>query len=86
VEQASVSELFAHPMHPYTQGLFDSIPQIGSGKKRLVPIPGIVPSLNNLPEGCAFEDRCIKAKKNMQNPRSAVERSVNGSFLQVLAS
>jgi peptide/nickel transport system ATP-binding protein len=63
VEQASVSELFSHPIHPYTQGLFDSIPKIGSGKKRLVPIPGIVPSLDNLPEGCAFEDRCLKAKE-----------------------
>jgi oligopeptide/dipeptide ABC transporter ATP-binding protein len=70
VEQASVSELFTHPIHPYTQGLFDSIPKIGSGRKRLVPIPGIVPSLDNLPQGCAFEDRCVKAKKicKTQNP------------------
>jgi peptide/nickel transport system ATP-binding protein/oligopeptide transport system ATP-binding protein len=63
VEQASVSELFAHPLHPYTQGLFDSLPKIGSGTKRLIPIPGIVPSLDNLPTGCAFQDRCPKVKE-----------------------
>ena len=63
VEKASVSELFTHPLHPYTQGLFDSLPKIGSGTKRLIPIPGIVPSLDNLPEGCAFQERCPKVKK-----------------------
>ncbi len=62
VEKASVSELFTHPLHPYTQGLFDSLPKIGSGTKRLIPIPGIVPSLDNLPPGCAFQDRCPKVK------------------------
>jgi len=63
VEQADVSELFSNPLHPYTQGLFDSMPRIGSGTKRLVPISGMVPALDNLPLGCAFQDRCCKVKQ-----------------------
>ncbi len=67
VEKASVSQLFTHPLHPYTQGLFDSLPKIGSGTKRLIPIPGIVPSLDNLPKGCAFQERCPKVKEICKN-------------------
>jgi peptide/nickel transport system ATP-binding protein len=65
VEEASVEDLFAHPMHPYTHGLMASIPRLelmrgGSGetKRRLQEIPGIVPSLTNLPSGCTFAPRC----------------------------
>jgi peptide/nickel transport system ATP-binding protein len=65
VEEASVEELFARPMHPYTHGLMASIPRLelmrgGSGetKRRLQEIPGIVPSLTNLPSGCTFAPRC----------------------------
>ena len=63
VEQASVSELFAHPAHPYTIGLFNSRPRIGTRNKRLKPIPGMVPALDRLPGGCAFQDRCSLVKK-----------------------
>jgi oligopeptide/dipeptide ABC transporter ATP-binding protein len=63
VEHASVSELFTRPVHPYTLGLFHSIPQIGTRTKKLRPIPGMVPALNNLPKGCAFQDRCAKVKE-----------------------
>jgi oligopeptide/dipeptide ABC transporter ATP-binding protein len=63
VESASVQELFAKPMHPYTRGLLDSIPRPGvSGgghrRARLRTIEGIVPDLRNLPKGCRFADRC----------------------------
>ena len=63
VEQAFVNELFTYPVHPYTLGLFASRPMIGSRNKRLSPIPGIVPALDNLPGGCAFQDRCCKVKE-----------------------
>ncbi|MBU0972396.1 MAG: ABC transporter ATP-binding protein, partial [Proteobacteria bacterium] len=62
VESASVSELFARPAHPYTIGLFDSRPRIGVRTRRLNPIPGMVPALDNLPPGCAFQDRCSQVK------------------------
>ncbi len=60
VEKADVETLFAEPKHPYTIGLMNSIPILGTGKKqkRLSTIPGVVPSLFKLPEGCLFGDRC----------------------------
>jgi peptide/nickel transport system ATP-binding protein len=62
VEEADVETLFANPKHPYTRGLMASIPAVLSlGAKagtRLVEIPGMVPSLTNLPKGCAFAPRC----------------------------
>jgi peptide/nickel transport system ATP-binding protein/oligopeptide transport system ATP-binding protein len=61
VESAAVGELFAHPAHPYTVGLFDSLPKIGGRQGVLRPIPGVVPSLLDLPPGCAFQDRCFNA-------------------------
>ncbi|WP_163338941.1 ABC transporter ATP-binding protein [Desulfopila sp. IMCC35008] len=57
VESADVDELFTRPLHPYTKGLFDSLPQRGR-RSALSTIPGAVPSLLNLPEGCSFQDRC----------------------------
>jgi oligopeptide/dipeptide ABC transporter ATP-binding protein len=61
VERAEVAELFARPAHPYTVGLFKSLPKIGGRQGTLRPIPGVVPSLLNLPPGCAFQDRCFNA-------------------------
>ncbi|HKU05431.1 MAG TPA: ABC transporter ATP-binding protein [Bradyrhizobium sp.] len=62
VEEASVDDLFADPRHPYTRGLMASMPAVISlGAKtdvRLTEIPGMVPSLTNLPQGCAFAPRC----------------------------
>jgi peptide/nickel transport system ATP-binding protein len=58
VEQAPVKTLFAHPKHPYTQGLLESIPVLGEVKDRLDAIPGSVPNLVNLPPGCHFAPRC----------------------------
>jgi peptide/nickel transport system ATP-binding protein len=68
VEEASVEDLFAEPLHPYTHGLLASIPSLEimrgeseSKAKRLNEIPGMVPTLNNLPAGCAFAPRCPHA-------------------------
>ena len=61
VEEASVLDLFEDPQHPYTVGLMSSIPHIedvDSEPERLQEIRGIVPSLDNLPPGCAFAERC----------------------------
>ena len=61
VEEATVSDLFKSPLHPYTQGLMRSIPARKAGeegKKRLEAIKGVVPSLLNLPPGCKFNTRC----------------------------
>jgi len=58
VEQAEVKELFAHPLHPYTQGLLKAIPVLGKPQKMLAVIPGSVPNLIGLPSGCRFAPRC----------------------------
>jgi oligopeptide/dipeptide ABC transporter ATP-binding protein len=58
VEQTDVQTLFAKPLHPYTQGLIASIPILGKVKDRLEVIPGSVPNLIDLPEGCKFASRC----------------------------
>ena len=63
VEEADVYSIFEDPKHPYTQGLLRSIPRpdLGMTKEaRLQEIPGIVPSLAELPQGCAFNPRCPK--------------------------
>ena len=56
VEYCNVGDLFAKPLHPYTTGLMESIP--GGAGGRLKTIPGVVPSLYELPTGCSFQDRC----------------------------
>jgi oligopeptide/dipeptide ABC transporter ATP-binding protein len=61
VEYASAEELFDRPLHPYTVGLMESIPHIDqpvSPDKMLKTIPGMVPSLFEVLEGCSFQDRC----------------------------
>jgi len=60
VESAEVGELFDRPAHPYTVGLFNSLPRVGGRHGLLKPIPGVVPSLANLPPGCAFQERCFR--------------------------
>lgn len=58
MEQAETFELFYHTMHPYTKGLLDSIPRIGQNAERLHTIPGVVPNLLHLSQGCPFSNRC----------------------------
>ncbi|MBN2853471.1 MAG: ABC transporter ATP-binding protein, partial [Clostridia bacterium] len=59
-EVADTVTLFKEPLHPYTVGLMESIPSLDTKKERLYTIPGNVPSIMNLPEGCAFCTRCTK--------------------------
>ena len=62
VEQAPIEQLFDNPQHPYTQGLLASIPRIrGQRLQDLPTIPGTVPDLLHLPDGCRFADRCACA-------------------------
>ncbi|HPZ09144.1 MAG TPA: ABC transporter ATP-binding protein [Candidatus Eremiobacteraeota bacterium] len=59
VEQADVCELFENPKHPYTVGLFNSLPKIHVEQKMLEPIPGMVPNPLDFPVGCKFNTRCV---------------------------
>ena len=59
VEKAEIGALFGHPRHPYTAGLLRSIPRVGQHEREdLAVIPGMVPDLLHLPDGCRFADRC----------------------------
>jgi oligopeptide/dipeptide ABC transporter ATP-binding protein len=58
VESAPTAELFKHPRHPYTKGLFDCIPKLKGKRDLLETIPGTLPNLHNSLQGCAFSPRC----------------------------
>ena len=61
VEQGSCEEVLGRPAHPYTQGLLDSVPSNNERGRRLRQIPGMTPSLLDLPPGCPFRERCTYA-------------------------
>jgi oligopeptide/dipeptide ABC transporter ATP-binding protein len=64
VEFATVEDLFDKPLHPYTEGLFRSVPKLGEEQhSRLQTIPGNVPNPANFPSGCKFHTRCPKARE-----------------------
>ena len=63
IEYGSVLEVFKKHLHPYTEGLLGSIPNMAVDVKRLTPIEGLMPDPTRLPEGCAFHPRCQYACK-----------------------
>jgi peptide/nickel transport system ATP-binding protein len=58
VEAGTTAEIVARPLHPYTKGLIGSVPSANQRGQRLRQIPGMTPSVINLPVGCAFASRC----------------------------
>lgn len=58
IEEGSLEEVFVSTRHPYTEGLFNSLPDIKNRQSRLKPIHGLMPDPTNLPQGCAFAPRC----------------------------
>jgi peptide/nickel transport system ATP-binding protein len=61
VERGSVDRIFNNPSHPYTQGLFASLPKLDANERRLKPIQGLMPDPTYLPKGCRFCERCPHA-------------------------
>ncbi len=84
VEYADVVSLFRNPQHPYTVGLFNSIPKkTEPGKrKRLQAIPGSVPDLLGLPPGCKFQDRCARSLPRCKAEPPALMESEPGHQLR----
>lgn len=58
VEKGSIQDVFRHPSHPYTNGLFGSLPGMAKNQKRLNSIQGMMPDPTDLPAGCSFHPRC----------------------------
>ncbi|MCO6387445.1 ABC transporter ATP-binding protein [Aliihoeflea sp. 40Bstr573] len=81
VEAGGIDELFAHPRHPYTRGLFDAIPQIDGPRSRLIPIPGTVPNPKAMPTGCAFSPRCSRAMDACGSGVPELTADTNGRLL-----
>jgi oligopeptide/dipeptide ABC transporter ATP-binding protein len=89
VEEAPVRELFARPLHPYTKGLLGSIPRLpargasrpaAAARSRLNEIPGMVPSLADLPAGCRFALRCSYATDRCRREEPAFEPKAPGHW------
>ena len=68
VEYGTLEDVFNTPLHPYTEGLFNSLPNIRDRKSELKPIPGLMPDPTKLPVGCAFEPRCRYAVEECKEP------------------
>jgi peptide/nickel transport system ATP-binding protein len=82
VEEASVFDLFAKPMHPYTLGLLNSMPRLDDAStKRLVEIPGMVPSMKSEIIGCAFAPRCSLASERCTQESPALKDHGNGHWV-----
>ena len=72
VESGTLDDIYSDPQHPYTIGLFRSIPDLTSKQRRLVIIPGIMPDPSNLPKGCNFCTRCQYATERCKQEKPPV--------------
>jgi oligopeptide/dipeptide ABC transporter ATP-binding protein len=82
-EIAGVRELFEKPLHPYTAGLFRSLPRLGATRERLETIPGSVPSPLDFPQGCTFHPRCFLTKKLAASADGSTTEMVESGGKQV---
>lgn len=72
VEIGSLEEIYDHPTHPYTRGLFGAIPDLSKNVHRLAPIAGLPPDPTNLPKGCHFAPRCPYATEQCRTKHFAL--------------
>ena len=83
VESGTVREVYLHPKHPYTRGLFDSIPKLDDDSTELIPIEGAISNAADLPTGCYFHPRCRYCKeicKQVKPPQQGDEHKFMRHF------
>ncbi len=80
-ESAPVRDIFKNPLHPYTHGLLNSIPQLDVQKELLHVISGTVPNLLYLPTGCRFNPRCPNATDKCRETEPTVQDAGNGHLV-----
>jgi oligopeptide/dipeptide ABC transporter ATP-binding protein len=86
-EIAEVRDLFCNPMHPYTIGLLESLPDpYKKTDKKLKTIPGIIPHILEMPKGCKFCTRCSKATEECRNSEPELKESTEGHFVRCFYS
>ncbi len=85
VEYSRTRELFKNPRHPYTVGLFQSIPKLGHLRRRLDVIPGRVPSALEFPKGCRFHNRCPFATERCVSEEPQLQEIGSGAETHTVA-
>ena len=78
VEYGSLEDIFERTAHPYTEGLFGSLPSLDADVHRLKPIQGLMPDPANLPEGCKFHPRCPYAQEQCRQTEPALRELSSG--------
>ena len=84
VEHGTLEDVFDHVAHPYTEGLFGSLPNIEDRKARLIPIPGLMPDPTNLPAGCCFAPRCKYCTEECLAKRPAVQHLSDTHYVRCI--
>lgn len=82
VECGTTEQIFTHPTHPYTVGLFQSIPSVTHRVRRLQPIAGLMPDPTALGEGCPFAPRCPHCTQRCQEKRPPIKDLENGHMVK----
>jgi peptide/nickel transport system ATP-binding protein len=82
LEFGTLEDIFDHTAHPYTKGLFGSLPEMNIDQPRLKPIMGLPPDPTNLPEGCAFAPRCPYAKDECRRGTIELRKITAGHMLR----
>lgn len=84
IEMGDKEAIFDHPTHPYTNGLFGSLPTMAVGEKRLHPIAGLMPDPTHLPEGCSFHPRCPYATEACRSGKVPLTEVAPGHFCRCI--
>jgi len=82
VEYGTKYQVYTETMHPYTQGLFDSLPSVSKKSLRLKPIPGLMPNPMDLPAGCPFHPRCEYAKQDCSEDEIETTEEAPGHWIR----
>ena len=84
IEYGTLEDIYEHTKHPYTKGLFDSLPSVNTLNTRLNPIKGLMPDPMHLPSGCPFHPRCSRATPQCSKQKPAVTEVGPGHFTRCL--
>ena len=85
VERGNLEDVFNNTMHPYTEGLFNSLPDVDNRAAKLKPIPGLMPDPTKLPKGCAFAPRCAYATEQCKTEKPALVKYSDTHYAACLA-
>lgn len=84
LEAGSLEDIFDHPSHPYTVGLFGAIPSLDGDEEMLHPVPGMTPNPADLPSGCKFHPRCKHCTEECKNTEVLMKEIAPGHFCRCI--